>query len=76
MIKKELKIVAAIQVTKTLIDPDVKKREFSGLLEAMKAHHLTEGTILTLDEEGEEVVHEEDLKMHIKIIPIWKWLLS
>ena len=39
LIKKELKIVAAIQVTKTLIDPDVKKRELSGLLEASNRRH-------------------------------------
>ncbi len=74
LVKKELKISQAIQVTKTLQDPEVKKREFSGLLEAMEEHHLSEGTILTLDEEGMEEIQEGN-KL-ITIIPIWKWFLS
>ncbi len=67
LIKKELKITAAIQVTKTLNDPEAKQREIRGLLEAMQSYQLTEGLILTMDEEGFED--------RIKIIPIWKWLL-
>jgi predicted AAA+ superfamily ATPase len=69
LIKKELKITSAIQVTKTLKDPEVKQREMRGLLEAMESYQLTEGLILTMDEEG----FEEREK--IKILPIWKWLL-
>lgn len=71
LIKKELKISEAIQVTKTLSDPEVKNREFRGLLEAMEIYQLKEGIILTMDEEGvEEVDHRQ-----IKIIPVSKWLL-
>jgi len=76
LVKKELKISEAIQVTKTLSIPEVKKREFSGLLEAFEAYGLTAGTILTMDEEGTQEVYQGDQKAEIKIIPVWKWLLS
>lgn len=76
LVKKELKIVEAIQVTKTLSDSEVKKREFRGLLEAIEIHQLTEGTILTMEEEGGEEFCQENKRIQIKIIPIWKWLLS
>jgi uncharacterized protein len=49
-----------------------RSREFRGLIEAMKDYKLKKGLILTEDEENE--VLEDGFK--IKIIPIWKWLLS
>jgi predicted AAA+ superfamily ATPase len=76
LIKRDLKIAAAIQVTKTLEDPNVKKREYRGLLEAMHTYGLREGLILTMDEEGHEEVREEDWVVQIQILPIWKWLLG
>lgn len=75
VIKKELKINQAIQVTQTTKDPDVKKREMKGLIEALHFHRLNEGLILTMDEEGSEEVLEENRSLQIKILPIWKWLL-
>ncbi len=71
MIKERNKIVQAIQVCVSLEDIDTKKREFKGLLDAMKTYELSEGLILTKDEEGEEVIDGKT----IKILPIWKWLL-
>lgn len=76
VVKKELKISQAIQVTKTLQDPDVKKREIRGLLEAMNEYQLTEGLILTMDEEGEEDLSGSNRNLCIKIMPVWKWLLG
>lgn len=76
LVKKELKISEAIQVTKTLRDPEVKEREFRGLLEAIQIHQLSEGTILTMDEGWIEEVAEGNKQIKIHIIPIWKWLLS
>ncbi|MBM3198850.1 MAG: ATP-binding protein [Chlamydiae bacterium] len=73
LVKEELRISEALQVTRTLVDPDVHKREVLGLLEAMEAYQLKEGLILTLEEEGEEIV-QEDKK--ILIMPVWKWLLG
>ncbi len=75
LIKKELKISSAIQVSKTLKDPEIKHREMRGLLEAMKMYQISDGIILTMDEEGIEEISQETGKMKIKIIPIWKWLL-
>ena len=63
----------AIQVTKSLSDPEVKKREMRGLLEGMHTHQLSEGVILTMDEEQLEEIHEGQ---KITILPAWKWLLS
>ncbi|HEX2583471.1 MAG TPA: ATP-binding protein, partial [Chlamydiales bacterium] len=76
LVKRDLKIVQAIQVTKTLSDPDVKQREYRGLLEAMRIYQLTEGLILTLDEEGFEEIDESNGKRQITITPVWKWLLK
>jgi hypothetical protein len=76
LIKKELKITSAIQVTKTLSDPEVKQREIRGLLEAMHTYQLNEGLILTMDEEGTENLEYENQKIRIRIMPAWKWLLS
>ena len=76
LVKRDLKISEAIQVTKTLKDPDVKEREYRGLLEAMQVHQLQEGLILTMDEEGIDEVLEDKQTKKIRIIPIWKWLLQ
>lgn len=76
LIKEELKISSAIQVTKTLKDLEIKHREIRGLLEAMQIYKLEEGIILTMDEEGKEEINHETEKMKIRIIPTWKWLLS
>ncbi len=64
-------IVQAIQVAKTLEDPETKKREIEGVIEAMNTYHLREGIILTENE-------QDTIKMNgfvISVIPIWKWLL-
>jgi len=72
VIKENLDITKAIQVTKSLNDKNTKKREIEGLLDAMKIYKLKEGLILTQDEEGEEIIE----KKKILIKPIWKWLLG
>lgn len=76
IIKKELKISEAIQVTKTLSDPAVKQREYRGLLEAMHIYQLKTGLILTMNEEGLEEIGEGNEKKQIKILPVWKWQLT
>lgn len=65
------RIVRAIQVTTSLSNAEVKKREIEGLIEAMKTYDLQEGIILT---ETESDTIEID-KLRISVIPIWKWLL-
>lgn len=76
LIKQDLKIVQAIQVCHELIDPNTKKREFAGLIEALTTFKLKQGLVLTTDEEGEEIVEIDGRKFEITIVPVWKWLLS
>lgn len=71
IIKNDLKINQAIQVTAEL-NEDNKKREFDGLLEAMQKHKLKEGLILTEEQESELTVENKK----IKIMPVYKWLLN
>jgi len=66
------RIVEAIQVTAHLSDEEVKKREISGLVEAMKAYNLQEGVILT--ENKQDTMKVDGFQ--IIVIPIWKWLLT
>jgi len=72
LIRDGAKIIEAIQVCQTFGDGETKKREMEGLLEAMNTFGLSEGLILTEEEEGE--ADTESGK--ILIIPVWKWLLK
>ena len=72
VIKENLKITQAIQVSLKLDDPVTKQREIAGLLEAMRRYKLKDGYILTL--ENEELLGPDNKKIIIK--PIWKWLLE
>ncbi len=72
LIKEKNKIAQAIQVTKSMENENTKTREVNGLIEAMKEHKLKEGLILTEDEENEIQID----KFKIKIMPIYKWLLT
>lgn len=65
------RIVQVIQVTSSLSNPEVKKREIEGLIEAGKAYELREGIILT-ENESDTIDMDE---FRISVIPIWKWLL-
>jgi hypothetical protein len=72
IVKKQNKIINAIQVTKSIENEETKNREIKGLIDAMKKYNLSEGYILTKDEEKNLISG----KFTIKIIPIWKWLLE
>lgn len=74
LIKENLSITQAIQVTVTLSEPSTKQREIEGLVEAMSLYKLKEGIILTADEEGEEMVTLNEKQYKIIIQPVWKWL--
>ena len=63
-----------IQVCLELDDPSTKEREISGLIEAMNKFSLSEGLIITENEEGDEIVERLGKKYQIIIKPIWKWL--
>jgi len=71
VIREGNKIVEAIQVC-YIITEENKGRETKGLLEAMEKFKLKEGLILTQDQEEELILK----KKKIKVMPVWKWLLS
>lgn len=71
VVREGNRIGEVIQVTTGLSDPDVRRREIEGLMEAMKLYQLQEGIILT---ENEYDKIELD-GFRISVIPIWKWLL-
>ena len=70
LIKEHRKIIHAIQVTESLENPDTRIREIRGLCEAMELYDLKEGTILTLNESGEESLEGQK----IRILPVYAWL--
>ncbi len=72
IIRKNNKIVEAIQVSLNLTDEKVKNREIDGLIEAMNTYGLDEGLIITENEQ--DTLEVENFK--IKIVPIWTWLLD
>lgn len=70
VIKEGLKITQAIQVTLSLRDPAVRKRELKGLTDAMETYKLKEGLVITEDE-------NESIKIDgktIHVIPAYDWL--
>lgn len=76
VVKQNTQIIQVIQVTEQMNLEITKKREVTGLLEAMQFYHLKSGLILT---ENEEYEWTEDLsgeKYFIQVKPIWKWLLE
>lgn len=72
LIKEGNQIKEALQVTYTMPNDKTRKREISGLLDAMETYNLSSGLIITAD-------NEEDLNVDgktIKILPAWKWLIE
>ena len=61
-----------IQVTWEMSDAETRKREFSGLLEAAKATGCRDLTIVTRDEEGEEIRDG----LNVRIVPVCRFLLT
>lgn len=72
LIKKGLRIEKAIQVCVSLADRKTKEREMEGLIAAREELGVESLTVITEDEEGEEVYG----KCTIHVIPLWKWLLG
>lgn len=72
VVRKGNEIVAAYQVSADVSSSLTLKREIGGLEEAMKKYGLSEGTIITVDDE-DMLVREG---YTINIIPAWKWLLK
>jgi len=73
LIRNGNKITTALQVTADFSDIKTKDREIRGLLEAMESYNLSNGLILTYDQELEDI---KIGKRKIRILPVWKWVLD
>ena len=71
IVRENASITKAYQVTVSLADTETRKREINGLVSAMDAFGLNEGTVITQDE-------SEELKLDdgktIYVIPFYKWV--
>lgn len=75
VVREKGRTVQLIQVTQELGLPKTKEREIDGLIEAMIRFSLTEGLIITENEEFVENFEKAEQQFKIAAIPIWKWLL-
>lgn len=72
IVRQEANITQAYQVTVSVSDSKTRKREISGLQEAMNAYGLSEGYIITMDEK--ETVQVDEGIIHV--VPAWEWMLT
>ena len=71
VIREGLKISELIQVCHNLDDLETGEREIRPLVRGSKQLECNNLTIITYDQEKEEIIKEKK----IKFIPLWKWLL-
>ncbi len=71
LIKEKEKVKSLIQVSATIKNYDKREGEIKSLFTAMKELKLSQGIILTEDEEEDIVSNGTG----ISVIPLWKWLL-
>ncbi|MFK3617180.1 ATP-binding protein [Coxiella burnetii] len=76
LIKEDLDIRFAIQVTYSLEDFETKEREIAGLIDAMKTYNLNEGIILTYNEIDRFEIERGNSHFQISVQPLWEWLLK
>jgi len=72
LIREGLRVIMAIQVTRSLHDPETRIRELEGLYEAMERLGLDEGLILTEDD-TEDITRAG---LSVRVRPVWRWLLG
>lgn len=72
IVRQEAGITQAYQVTASVSDTKTRKREISGLQEAMSTYGLSEGYIITIDEK--ETIQVDEGVIHI--VPAWEWMLT
>ena len=72
LVREGGRITQAYQVTVKMEDEKTRKREIEGLQEAMDAYQLSEGYIITMDEQEELVVDGKA----IHVVPTWEWMLK
>lgn len=72
-VQRGIDIVQLIQVTWSMADEEVRKREIRGLLEAAQATDCKNLLIVTFDDEEEIAAVDGGV---ISVVPAWKWLLG
>jgi predicted AAA+ superfamily ATPase len=72
VLKEGFLVKQLIQVCWNMDDKKTKEREVNNLLYAIDEFKLKEGTILTEDSEGENIIESKK----IRYVPIWKFLLQ
>lgn len=72
IVRQESRITQAYQVTVSVSETTTRKREISGLQEAMNAYGLSDGYIITMDEK--ETIQLGDDTIHV--VPAWEWMLT
>jgi uncharacterized protein len=72
LIRDGLRVVTAIQVTRSLRHEETRRRELEGLYEAMEHLGLEDGLILTEDETEEITTTGRT----VLVRPVWRWLLG
>jgi predicted AAA+ superfamily ATPase len=73
VVRENAHIIKAYQVTSSLADADIRRREINGLVAAMDAFGLKEGVIITLDESEELSL---DNGREIRVIPFYRWVFE
>ncbi|MGC8497774.1 MAG: ATP-binding protein [Thermoplasmata archaeon] len=71
LVREKNKIKMAIQVSYYLND-DNKEREIEGLMEALEMFNLTDGLILTYDQDDKFNIKGKS----ITVKPVWKWIIE
>jgi len=74
--KDSQKVSAAIQVSIYFGTPASREREILGLMEAMENYGLSEGLILTMDDEETMELEGKNGKKKITVKSVWKWMLE
>lgn len=72
--KKQGSPTLAIQVCLSLESPEIRTRELEGLHEALHAHELKTGLIITATESDRLVLGESEHSA--VVLPVWQWLLD
>ena len=72
VLHRQKQITALLQACMSLADPSTQKREVKALLKAAEQMHCKELVIITWEEETSLEIDGYT----IRVIPIWKWLLT
>jgi predicted AAA+ superfamily ATPase len=74
--KDSQEVSAAIQVSVYFGTPASREREILGLMEAMERYGLSEGLILTMDDDEILEFEGEGGKKKITVKSVWRWMLE